>query len=69
NGGGHDFLSNQVLGGLSAGTGNLGEPRNVNFASQDGDQFFTVLIPEPASLVLCGIGGLLLASRCRRATA
>lgn len=28
-----------------------------------------LIVPEPASLALCGIGGLLLASRCRRATA
>ncbi len=42
NAGGHDFVSNQVIGGLPAGTGNLGEPANVNFANRAGDQFFTV---------------------------
>jgi hypothetical protein len=46
NGQGHDFLSNQVIGGLSSGTGNLGEPRQVNFSDsmsgQAGDQFITV---------------------------
>jgi hypothetical protein len=50
NGGGHDFLSNQVLGGLPLDTPNLGEPRNVNFSTIDGDQFFTVpaIGPDPA---------------------
>jgi len=43
NGGGHDFLSNQVLGGAPAGTGNFGEPRNVDFSAVAGDQFFTVV--------------------------
>jgi len=42
NGGGHDFLSNQVLGGAGGGTGNLGEPRVVNFQAIAGDQFFVV---------------------------
>jgi hypothetical protein len=42
NGGGHDFVSNQVLGSLPPGTCNLGEPRNVNFNSHAGDQYFTV---------------------------
>lgn len=40
NGSGHDFLSNQVL-GWYAGC-NLGEPRNVNFATHLGLQYFTV---------------------------
>ncbi|NNE44490.1 MAG: hypothetical protein HKN12_09790 [Gemmatimonadetes bacterium] len=41
NGGSHDFLANQVLGGLG-GLDNLGEPRNVNFDSIAGTQSFTV---------------------------
>lgn len=41
NGGGHDYLSNQVLGGLGGGS-NLAEPRAVNFANIPGDQFFVV---------------------------
>ncbi len=41
NGAGHDFVSNQVMGPLLAG-GNLGEPRFVNFADIDGDQFVTI---------------------------
>jgi hypothetical protein len=42
NGGGHDFLSNQVLGGVGGNVGNLGEPRNVNFNNVPGDQYFAV---------------------------
>ncbi|NUQ66762.1 MAG: hypothetical protein HUU18_00570 [Phycisphaerales bacterium] len=55
NGGGHDYMSNQVLGGLG-GMGNLAEPRNVNFANIAGDQFFR--IPSPGSLALLGLGAL-----------
>lgn len=55
NGGGHDFVSNQVLGGIG-GRGNLGEPRNVNFANIAGNQYFMVVVPEPASLIALGVG-------------
>ena len=41
NGGGHDFVSNQVLGPIGGGA-NLGEPRLVNFADIPGEQFFVV---------------------------
>ncbi len=40
NGGGHDYLANQVLGGVASC--NLGEPRGVNFATHAGAQYFTV---------------------------
>jgi hypothetical protein len=62
NGGGNDFLSNQVLGGVPVGSGNLGG--TVNFASIAGDQFF--VIPTPGALALLGVGGLV-ATRRRRA--
>lgn len=45
NGGGHDFLSNQVLGGLGGLSDNLGEPRNVDFGLQSGLQYFTLMLP------------------------
>ncbi|MDP7070337.1 MAG: hypothetical protein QF561_03200 [Phycisphaerales bacterium] len=41
NGSGHDWVSNQVLGGLG-GSANLAEPRDVDFSAIDGDQFFTL---------------------------
>lgn len=55
NGGGHDFVSNQVLGGVG-GLGNLGDPRNVNFQNIAGEQYFMVVVPEPASLLALGVG-------------
>lgn len=41
NNGGHDYMSNQVIGGLS-GSPNLGDPRNVNFELITGEQFFAI---------------------------
>jgi hypothetical protein len=38
--GGHDFLANQVLCGLGGGVGNLGDPRNVDFNTYAGNQYF-----------------------------
>jgi hypothetical protein len=65
NGGGHDFLSNQVLGPLALGTGNLGEPRTVNFNNQAGLQYFTV-VPEPATAGVLALGCVALLARRRR---
>ncbi len=42
NNGDHNFLSNQSLAGLPVGSGNLGNPAEVNFSTIEGDQFFTV---------------------------
>ena len=75
NGGGHDFWSNQFLGGLAAPQGNLGGDGLGNFTGEGaidmntlpGEQFFTVQVPEPTVPSLMGIGGLLLAA-VRRAS-
>ena len=56
NGSGHDFVSNQILGGIG-GAGNPGDPRNINFDSIAGNQYFKV-VPEPASLSLLALGAL-----------
>jgi hypothetical protein len=41
NNGGHDYMSNQVIGGIGGG-GNLEDPRYVNFELIDGNQYFTI---------------------------
>lgn len=43
NGGGHDYLSNQFLSPL-APMDNLGEPRSVNLANIEGDQFAVIVV-------------------------
>jgi hypothetical protein len=59
NGGGHDFLSNQVLAGNGGNVGNLGEPRFVNFGGINGSQYFVVEAPdEPVVGDLDGNGGV-----------
>ena len=64
NGSGNDFLSNQVLGGIGSGD-NLGAPSSVDFSQIAGDQFVTLLIPEPATAGLLGVAGLALLRRRR----
>ncbi len=51
NGGGHDFLSNQVVGGVG-GLDNLGAPAAVDFSAIAGDQF--VVIPNGGTPALPG---------------
>lgn len=60
NGGGHDYLSNQVLGGCGEGVGNLGEPRLVNFNLINGDQSFAV--PGATSCCVGDLNGDLVVS-------
>ena len=74
--GDYNFFSNQFLGGLAAGTGNLGADGNGNFFGDasgtaldlSGVNPFsiTVAVPEPNTLVILGFGGLMLAQRRRR---
>lgn len=74
NGGGHDYWSNQFLGGLPVGSGNLGGDGLGNFTGEGaidftaiaGNQFFTLPVPEPSGLTLFAGGVLLLAARRRR---
>lgn len=63
NNGDMNFLSNQALGGLPAGTGNLGGDGSGNFTGTvsgvdygafAGDQFFVVAQPAPEGVLDCG---------------
>lgn len=44
NGGGHDWLSNQFIGGLGLGSANLAEPRLVNLSTIAGSQYAVLVI-------------------------
>jgi len=72
NGSNHDYLSNQFLGGLPAGTGNLGGDGAGGFTGSlsgidlnqfAGSQYFRVAVPEPAAMVILALGGLLFRRR------
>ncbi len=65
NNGDHNYLSNQILGAVPGGQGNLGGDGNggfigdlsgVDFNNYAGNQYFTVFIPAPASAALLGLG-------------
>ncbi len=73
NGSNHDYLSNQFLAGLPAGTDNLGGDGagtfTGNLAGIDlnqfaGDQYFVV--PEPSTLALCVLAALVATTRRMR---
>ena len=67
NGSNHDFLSNQFLGGLQQGTGNLGGPvGNINLKEFAGDQHFGItVVPEPSAACILGVAALGLLRRRR----
>jgi hypothetical protein len=76
NGAGHDYASNQFLGGLPAFTGNLGgngsgtytgNLSGINLNNFAGDQFFTVTVPAPGAVALLALAGVAGISRRRRA--
>lgn len=64
NGGGDGYLSNQFLPGLPVNTGNLGTA-GFNFGATPGE-YFTVAVPEPATLAIFGLSGLTLWAVVRR---
>ena len=76
NNGDHNYVSNQILGPLAAGQGNLGGDGGggftgtlggVNFNQFAGLQYFSVrVIPEPATLALAALACSALATRRRR---
>ena len=73
NGSGHDYWSNQFLGGLPAPQGNLGGDEVGGFTGEGaidmthfaGNQYFTVNVPEPGSLAAVGLVACLLRRRGR----
>jgi len=73
NNGGHDYWSNQFLGGLAAPQGNLGGDENGAFTGEGaidmthfaGNQYFTIQVPEPSTLTLLGLGSLVIFARRR----
>lgn len=71
---GHNYWSNQFLGGLPAPQGNLGGDEAGGFTGEGavdmthfaGDQFFTVVVPEPSSAALFAFGSLVVLAGMRR---
>jgi hypothetical protein len=65
NGGGSDYLSNQVIGGFQAAQGNLGGDGNggfngsvaIDWTTKAGDQFITLAVPGSIPVVAATIDG------------
>jgi hypothetical protein len=74
NGSGQNYLSNQFLPGLAVGTGNVGgggpytgaNSGSFNFSNTPGE-YFSVSVPEPASVGLLGGLATMLLARRRKA--
>lgn len=75
NNGDHNYLSNQVLGGLPAGSVNLGGDGSggftgslagVNFNNFAGLQYFEIVVPAPGMGAFIGLVGLVAVGRRRR---
>jgi hypothetical protein len=76
NNGDHNYLSNQILGSLPSGQGNLGGDGGgnftgglggVNFNNFAGAQYFTLkVVPEPPSIALAGLALVGLVAVARR---
>ena len=74
--GDHNYLSNQVLGGLPAPQGNLGGDgaggftgtlSGINFNNFGGEQYFCIeVVPEPTTMALFGLGMVVLLGLGRR---
>jgi len=60
NGQSHDFVSNQVFGGLPANAANLGEPRAVDFSTIPGNQYVEIMLAPtpPACLADVNLDGV-----------
>ncbi|MGC6425601.1 MAG: hypothetical protein ACON5H_01235 [Akkermansiaceae bacterium] len=60
NNGDHNYLSNQTLGGLPEGTGNLGGGAGIDFSAIDGEQFFILqatVFPSEISIETIEVDG------------